>query len=299
MVAEKLIVRGKFRGADPNFSGLMHSVSDNSVGIVDLVDGCVAGRTTIPANDTASIARHVETVYQGTRVQVDDRDDADLVPLATNPKCEPLDFVKYRRAKSVDERDAVASLEEHARRLLQTDANEETAFRGTMSDEKGLESAYQVRHGNGFTEYRGCFRDARGMVSDLTEVKPDNEDWRYRCARADRAFRAVEDEIRVGASVKDIDDVFMGHLDLEKDVVYGSTLRHTGYLHHEDLPLDTLQPGDLYKVGAAIGDRQTGEVALFYRGSKFVPEAASPGAPVSVARVAAVEEHFTFVSPPV
>lgn len=273
MPPQKIIVRsGTGDYYDSNYAGIMHHRGHDQLGVVDIdEDGNVVRRTTLPAADGDGIREHLNAAYRGTKVYVDRRPHDSLVPLADNDMCETLDFTRYRRAKSDEEHAAMRDLEHRTSALFGKQVDVDT-YRGTLADEEQLRSAFQKRVCNGFIEYRGGLQNSRGITTDQTVIEPLNEKWQQRNERVDRAFRAVEGLVTEGRPVKEIDDVFMGCLDPQLDVQYGSCIRHACYDHHENIPLDTVKRYDMYRFGAGVGDRETNEVALYYRGTVFVED---------------------------
>jgi hypothetical protein len=268
MVSKSLVVvRGNFRGLDPTYACLSHDGNEGNYGLIHFNDGRLTKREVIPHSQRSTVEDFtLRNNYRGS-VYVDDRTCKNLLPLKTGKHCLPFDLGKFRRAKSDVEIDSLNALYGATRELLHNDDLTDRKFRGaaTMYCEE-TKAAFKRTECKGFVQYRGGLKDSLGRVADLTRVEPKTQQWVERLDRVYRGLSMVRQNVNVGASLKRLNNDFMGYMDPTMDVVYGNVIHHTGFEGHEaDIPLDTINEYDFLKLGVAIGDAKSGDVALVYR----------------------------------
>lgn len=268
MVSETLVVvRGNFRGLDPSYACLSHDGKGGNYGLLHFNDGRLTKREIIPHSKRSTVEDYtLRNNYRGS-VYVDDRTSKNLLPLRTGKHCLPLDFGMFRRAKSDAEIDSLQALYGATRKLLQDGDVTDKTFRGaaaTYNDE--IKTAFKRTECKGFVQYRGGLKDSLGRVTDLTRVEPKTQQWTERLDRVYKGLSMVEQNVKVDVSLKSLNDMFMTYMDPTKDVVYGNVIHHTGYEGHEqDIPLKTTNEYDFVKLGVAVGDTKSGDIALVYR----------------------------------
>lgn len=270
-----VVVRGARHSVDPTYACMAHDTYRGRYLMLEIENGRVSKRTT--ADDRRVVEERMRSgEYRG--VYTDRRADSHLMPLTHPEQSLEADLASFRRAKSDEELEALASLSTATMRNLRADDNTTSkSFRGAAQTE-GFKSAFQVTRAKGFVQYRGGLQDTLGRCSDLTRVDARTPEWEARLARAYRGLDAVRERLQVGTSVKELNDVFLSHMDAEKDYVYGDVVHHTGFESHEtSVPLDRLEPYDFVTVGAAVGDGA--ETAVLYRAAQGVVPAAPPPSP--------------------
>jgi hypothetical protein len=196
-------------------------------------------------------------------VYADTRTANHLLPFKFPKHALEADLNVFRRAKSDDEISSIQRMSgilkasrEHAR--------DEQHFRGTV-DSLNYRHAVQERAGTEFTLKRYGLQDELGRSVELSSVEPHTLDWKARMLRVDDGCRAVEKELREGATGMDIDRTFRSHLDPTADVIYGSVLHHTGYQPWEDdLEVDVLKPYDVLTICPIVGDTQGNSVPYMH-----------------------------------
>ena len=284
-----VIVRGKYKGSDPVFSSLSHSSEGGAYSLLEFEEGRLLDRRNIPLDRKSEVDAYTldGSLYKGT-VYVDSRINRDLLPLPKGDNYLEADLSIYRRAKSDSEINTVHSLSSKTTRLLSNIDTEKT-FRGSLSKTEGLHSAFKRTETRGFIQYRAGFKDSQGLVSDLTRIVPKTDEWAQRIERAYRGLDFMKTTLVHGAHIKDINNAFLSCMDPSCDIVYGNAIHHTGYQGHEDdITIDKLETYDLYKIGVAVGDKKTGEVALLYQG---VQDIGPPPAPTCTST------HLTTTTP--
>jgi len=189
-----------------------------------------------------------------------------LLPLTVGTHCVDVDVNKYRRAKSDEEVDALVQLSQQTLQLLQL-ADSEKSFRGAMKYRgntlpSNVKTAFTRKDFRGFVQYRAGLKDELGRVSDHTRIVPKTPEWADRLERAYRGLYDVASKIRPGATVAELNNVFMTRMK-PTDTVYGNVVHSTGYEWNEvGIPLDELQPHDMLALSVAVGDKKSGEVAM-------------------------------------
>jgi hypothetical protein len=256
MTRSVVIVKGTYRGSDPTFTCLTHSPKEGQYGIIEFEGDALVRRTIVPASCRSQVEAYtVGNKFRGD-VYVDDRSDSKLLPLKVGDHCINIDVKQYRRAKSDQEADALLALSNETLRSLQL-VDSKKAFRGTVTGkdlpQRNLKTAFERTEYRGFIQYRAGLQDEDGLVSDHTRIVPKTPEWTARLERAYRGLHDVASQVRPGATVSELNDVFMQHMKPE-DVVYGDVVYHTGYEGHEVLPLETVQPYDFLTVGTAVSD---------------------------------------------
>ena len=257
-----VIVRGQKGYLDPTYACLSHDRNANNYSVLHFEDGHFKGREVVPYERRSYIEKTYtkNDSYRGT-VYVDQRSDNKLLPLHNGPHCEEADLDYFRRAKSDTEMESLDALYKRATSLLNAD-DPESAFRSSST--QSIKSAIQKNVWDGFVEYRGGCKDSMGRVSDISLIEPRNEEWDDRKQRVYKGMQDVVNNIRAGASKKELNEIFFSHLDPFRDVVYGSVVNHTGFETVENIPTDTLELYDYVRVGAPVGDATTGEIANFF-----------------------------------
>jgi hypothetical protein len=196
-------------------------------------------------------------------VYADTRTHNHLLPFKFPEHALKADLNVFRRAKSDEE---IASIQRMAK-ILQASrehAHDEQDFRGT-ADSLDYRHASQQRAGNEFTMKRYGLQDDLGRTVELSSVEPHTLDWKERMLRVDAGCRAVEEQLREGATGMDIDKTFRSHLDPTVDVIYGSVLHHTGYQPWEDdLEVDVLKKYDVLTISPIVGDERGNSVPYMH-----------------------------------
>jgi hypothetical protein len=196
-------------------------------------------------------------------VYADTRTNDHLLPFKFPKHALTADLNVFRRAKSDEE---ISSIQRMAG-ILQASrehARDEEHFRGTV-DSLDYRHAVQERAENEFTLKRYGLQDELGRSVELSSVEPHTLDWKARMLRVDGGCRAVEKQLREGATGMDIDKTFRSYLDPTADVIYGSVLHHTGYQPWEDdLEVDVLKPYDVLTICPIVGDTQGNSVPYMH-----------------------------------
>jgi len=248
----------------------MHDNEERRYGLVEFTDGRVTSRKTFTSAEKEEVERYLSD-FRGS-VYVDQRKDSSLLSLQVASDTQEVDFATFRRAKSDAELRALQSLTDRTFDALHSTGEplSRGTFRGAEDAKGGMKSAFQKRKTAGFTEFRAGFQDKYGRCSELTRIEPLTEEWRSKMKRVYRGLAAVSERAESGAKVKDLEQVFLSHLDHSKDFVYGSVLHHTGYRGHEDdVPIDVLKDYDFLTIGAHVGDKNN-NIATVYTSSKAV-----------------------------
>ena len=245
----------------------MHDNEERRYGLVEFTDGGVTSRKTFTSPEKEEVERYLSD-FRGD-VYVDQRKDSSLLSLQVASDTQEVDFATFRRAKSDAELRALQSLTDRTFDALHSTGEplSRGTFRGAEDAKGGMKSAFQKRKTAGFTEFRAGFQDKYGRCSELTRIEPRTEEWRSKMKRVYRGLAAVSERAESGAKVKDLEQVFLSHLDHSKDFVYGSVLHHTGYRGHEDdVPIDVLKDYDFLTIGTHVGDADN--IATVYTSSK-------------------------------
>lgn len=263
-----VVVRGKFRGVDPNYACMMHDAKEQRYGMVHFKDGKVSKREILPFSERSKVEDiTMNGNFRGT-VYVDDRDSKDLLPLKYGDSCRSVDFATFRRAKSDNEKSAIDQLNRYTKNFINSKSvSSDKTFRGAAQSNdvtKDYKTAFEKKEFEGFTQYRGGLRDAMGRTSDLSYIVPKDDAWTRRMERVYKGLDAVKSNLKVGALVTDLNGVFAQHLDAVDDVQLGNVLHQTGFEGIEDIPFRRVEEHDVVKIGCVIGDATTNEHAIVF-----------------------------------
>lgn len=267
-----VVVRGARATTDPTFACMAHDTRPNHYLALTLDKGSVVDRQIFRAAERKAVEQLMaDKAHFRGGVYADTRTQSELLPLRVPKHAQEADLATFRRAKSDEEMASVRRLNELVYGRLHM-AESEAEFRGveggdddaTDVSKEDLQAAYKRTETVGFVEYRGGFRDSKGIHVELTNVEPKTEEWKERLERVHRGLDAVEAELREGARVDDLTETFAKSLDLTKDRFYGKPVQHVGYEPLEqDIPLDTVQRYDCLRVGIPVSDGE--HTALVFR----------------------------------
>lgn len=259
------VVRGNRVGVDPMYACLSNDGKEGNFVLLTLDDGQLESREIVPFSDRRRVEDFTlqRNDFRGT-VHVDTRTEDRLLPLKWSDKCVEADLSDFRRAKSDDEIEALTRYKGVVHALLENGEGDiERSFRGVGD---GLKTAYERVESSGFVQYRGGVKDGKGRLMELSKVVPKTVDWENRLERAYRGFAAVKAEMEPDVAVDTLNKCFMQHMDPRLDIVYGNVVHSTGFEgHEEDVHINRLKEYDYLRLGLAVGDAQTGEVAILYR----------------------------------
>ena len=274
-----LVVRGQYRGIDPNYACAGHDVTPGNYAVITVTDGAVTDRLLTPRAHEAREA--VEAAFRGdgsATVFADAREDAGLVPpleLSREPR--ELDLPDLRRYLNEDELFACRNGTAFTRQLLDEPKVSETTFRAA-AQKAGYKAGFATRQSDNFVEYRGGLQDARGRSTFLTRVEGKTDAFRGLLARAEAGLTAVERALMGGRpSMQHLNQVFRGHLH-PGDQLFGDVLHQSGYVavDREAKYQGAPGPDEHAVVGAIVGlaGMRMEDAAAVYRGS--APPAPSP-----------------------
>jgi hypothetical protein len=206
--------------------------------------------------------------FRGT-VHVDPRLGSDyLLELDAPSGSVNIDMEVLRRPKPPDAAKELIELYRETRQALTTDRADAASFRGACTSYRGAGSntrtAFTVREGTGFREYRGGLKTESGWPTDLTVVETTNRAWSERMRRVESGLREVRPKLKVGASVDELNQIFRGCLDPTKDELVGDCIVHVGYDAGEVYRGRAIERNDLLRTGGVIKDLQTGEHAAVF-----------------------------------
>ena len=255
------VVRGSFRGIDPNFACAAHSGRSGLYAAVEVADGSVVSRTL--TSDRAQVEEMIkDPKFAG--VYLDRRTTKGLLPAIEDRHCQTLDFASFRQAKSDEEMTSLESLYSQAYRGA-TQSVDSQSFRGAVAQNDDTKAVFETHKHRGFVQYRGGLRDSKGRVAVVSHIAPNTPEWEARQKRVYRGLDAVLDQLSVGATQEMLETTFRGYLHAS-DHVHGPIVHHTGFEDRETttLPFRKAELYDTLKVEADVSDGR--EVARIFRG---------------------------------
>ncbi len=272
MPSSYLLVRGSKNDLNSTYACVANDNVPNRYTILQMEEDRVVDRQVYGAARRKELEGFLEEVARDNVVEVDTRESSDLLPFDAPSNAKPADLGLYRRAKSdreIEELDKLSALTFKQIQLTE----KESEFRGAMNDDDlgKLKTAYSVTKKPGFVEYRGGFKSATGLVTELSRIEPRTTEWRERMDRVYAGLDAVEREMQVGSTVADLNQTFMKHVNNQKDRVYGNVLHSTGYdAYEEEVKIEEIRPYDYLTLGIVVGDGKN--AAVVYRSTHTFEE---------------------------
>lgn len=266
-MATKFVVRGSHKTLDSNYACAARDVQLGKYAVVEIDStGTTTRQSTYDASERAALEKELRE-FRGS-VFVDTRKDAGLLPLSHEEHFKPVDLALMRRIKSPEELRELEAL--HAKTVSCLKGESSSVFRSAEQEMEGWKAAFVQRKGQGFIEYRGGFMTPTGLKSDLTRVVATNADWEERLKRVHRGLDAVEANLKEGATFRGLNEIFMKHMDPEKDAVFGDVVHFTGTEANENAavgagPDSTLRENDFVTVGTVVGKVGGRGHAIVYR----------------------------------
>lgn len=238
-----LVVKGGHR-YDPTFSCIAHSPKKNHYALLELENGTITKRTLYDESQRTQLER---LLSNASNVFADMRTDEHLLPFTFPKHAMEIDTMVFRRAKGDDE---LMSLDAMTK-ILKT-VRHEPLFRGTSDD--NFKHAFSQFDTEEFTVKQHGMKDVAGRTIELTVVEPHTDDWNERMERVYKGCDAVASKLRVGASEKNLSQLFSSHMHSSKDRVYGKILHHTGYERWEPMDIEDVQMYDVVTLCPVVGD---------------------------------------------
>lgn len=266
-MASKFVVRGSHKTLDSNYACAARDVQLGKYAVVEIDStGTTTRQSTYDASERAALEKELRE-FRGS-VFVDTRKDAGLLPLSHEEHFKPVDLALMRRIKSPEELRELEAL--HAKTVSCLKGESSSVFRSAEQEMEGWKAAFVQRKGHGFIEYRGGFMTPTGLKSDLTRVVATNADWEERLKRVHSGLDAVEANLKEGATFRGLNEIFMKHMDPEKDAVFGDMVHFTGTEANENAavgagPDSTLRENDFVTVGTVVGKVGGRGHAIVYR----------------------------------
>ena len=270
-----LVVRGHYRGVDPNFACAAHTAEPGKYGIVTVVDGKVSSRVVTSRAWEAQEA--IDSAFRGegsVTVFADQRDSDGLLPPLDLPDgTQTLDLPDLRRYLNPEEIFSCRNNTAFTRQLLDEKNVSDASFRGA-AQEAGYKAGFDVRQTAHFKEYRGGLQDSLSRSTFLTRVEAKTDEFRGLLERTERGLDAVEARLmgrgQTPPSMAELNATFRGHLQ-PGDQLFSDVMHQSGYVAVDREARYQAAPGpdEHGVIGAIVGlpGMTEDEAAAVYRGS--------------------------------